>query len=182
MKIPIFYRSSFGQWPVVAVYLAAIIVANLTVAMAPAAWRGSVVIANAFLLIGLDLSARDSLHDAWRGRGLVWRMGGLIAVGSILSYVLNRSAGPIALASCAAFAAAAVMDGLVYAALHGRGWYVRVNGSNLVSAAVDSTVFLSLLAYSGILPWSAVVPLILGQWVAKCLGGALWAAVLRRRA
>lgn len=169
-----------GQWPVVAAYLAAIVLANLTVALAPPTWRGSVVLVNAFLLVALDLVARDRLHDAWQGRGLLWRMGGLILAGSILSYALNASALPIAVASCAAFASAAVADGLVYAALRRRPWHVRVNGSNLVSALVDSAVFLSLLALAGLLPWAAVAPLIAGQWLAKTAGGALWSLALLR--
>jgi queuosine precursor transporter len=180
MKISIVHRSLFGQWPLIAAYLGAIVLANLTVALSPSAWRGSVVIVNAFLLIALDLTAGDALHEAWKGRGLLWRFALLILTGSSFSYALNSAAGPVALASCAAFGLSAVSDRLMYGALGRFGWYVKVNGSNLVSALVDSAVFLSLLAFSGLLPWSAVAPLILGQWIAKVCGGLLWSAVLRR--
>ena len=61
----------------VAAYLVAIVPANLSVA------RGaSVAIVNAFLFIALDLTSRDALHSAWRGRSLAWRMAALIATGS----------------------------------------------------------------------------------------------------
>ena len=79
----------------VALYLVAIVAANLTVAM----WGPSMTIVNAFLWIGLDLTSRDKLHDAWHGNGLVWKMGALIAAGSVLSWLLNQNAAQIALAS-----------------------------------------------------------------------------------
>jgi hypothetical protein len=59
----------------VALYLAAIVAANLSVA----AFGPGVTIVNAFALIGLDLSTRDALHDRWRGRWLLARMALLIA-------------------------------------------------------------------------------------------------------
>jgi len=152
----------------IVLYLAAIVAANLTVAT-----FGPVVsIANAFLFIGLDLTTRDRLHEAWAGRGLIWKMGLLIATGSALSWLLNRNAGPIAVASFAAFAASASADALVYALLHERSALVKVNGSNVVSAAVDSIAF-PVLAFGGF-PWLIIV----GQFAAKVLGGFVWSLVL----
>lgn len=169
-----------GSWPLIGLYLAAIVLANLTVALAPPLWRPAVVIANALLLVALDLTTRDALHDAWRGRGLLWRMAALILAGSLLSFLLAGEAGPAALASCAAFGAAAVCDAAIYHRLRGRAWLVRANGSNVVSALVDSAVFLCGLAAFGLLPWRSVALLVLAQWLAKTAGGALWALVLRR--
>lgn len=63
----------------------------------------------------------------------------------------------------------------------GRAWLVKVNGSNVVSALVDSVVFLSILAAYGRVPWGLVVWLVLGQWGAKTLGGAVWSFILARR-
>jgi uncharacterized PurR-regulated membrane protein YhhQ (DUF165 family) len=169
-------------YPLIAAYLGAIVLANLTVTLAPPAWRGSVVVFNSFTLIALDLTAGDRLHQAWQGRGLLWRFAALIAAGSLLSYLLNGAAGPVALASCAAFGLSALIDRAMYATLDRHGWYIKVNGSNLVSAAVDSGVFLGGLALAGLLPWPAVPVLMLGQWVAKVAGGALWSTVLQRPA
>ena len=159
------------------IYLAAVVAANLSiVAFGPAA---SVV--NAFLFIGLDLTTRDALHDRWQGRQLVFRMGALIAAGGVLSYVLNADAGPIAVASMVAFTLAATADAVTYALLGRRSHLVRVNGSNVVGAAVDSLVF-PTLAFGAILP-----AIVLGQFAAKVAGGFMWSVVLdalsiRRRA
>ena len=169
-----------GSWPLIGLYLAAIVLANLTVALAPPLWRPAVVILNSLVLIGLDLTTGDRLHDAWRGRGLIWRMGALILAGSLLSFALNGAAGPVALASCAAFLLSATADRLTYAALYRLDWHVRVNGSNIVGGLVDSVAFLSGLALAGLLPWRSVALLVLAQWLAKTAGGALWALVLRR--
>lgn len=157
----------------IGMYLCAVVAANLSVA----AFGPSVAVVNAFLFIALDLTARDRLHEAWRGRGLVWKMGALIAAGSLLSWVLNASAGQVALASFVAFALSASADAATYAALHRRTYLVKVNGSNLVSAAVDSLVF-PALAFGFPLLW----PIVIGQFVAKIVGGALWAFVLQPRA
>lgn len=155
----------------IALYLLAIVIANLTVTL----YGPSVSIINAFLLIGLDLTTRDKLHDAWRGQGLAWKMALLIATGSLLSWLLNRDAGPIALASFVAFASAATVDTAAYHLLRQRSWYIRVNVSNAISATVDSIVFVGLAF--GVFLW----PIMVGQIVAKTCGGAAWSFVLRRK-
>jgi hypothetical protein len=153
----------------VILYLVAIVLANLSVA----AFGPAVVIINAFLFIGLDLTARDHLHDAWRGNHLLLKMTALIASGSILSWALNRDAGQIALASFIAFAAAAVVDTAVYQLLGKYPRWLRINGSNIPSALVDSLVF-PTLAFGAFL-W----PIVLGQFAAKTLGGFIWSLVFR---
>ena len=129
-------------------------------------------IANAFLFIGLDLTARDHLHEAWHHKGLPWKMALLIGVGSLLSLLLNRNAGQIALASFVAFACAGVVDAIVYHALREKARIVKVNGSNVLSAAVDSLVF-PTIAFGGF-AWAIT----LGQFVAKVLGGCIWFWIL----
>lgn len=155
----------------IAVYLAAIVAANLLVAQ----FGASVTIFNAFVLIGLDLSTRDKLHDAWQGKALWRNMGLLVASGSVLSAILNYNAAPIAIASFVAFAAAGLTDTVVYALLGERSKLVKMNGSNLVSAAVDSIVF-PALAFGFPLLWGIV----LGQFVAKVAGGFLWSLLLNK--
>lgn len=152
----------------VTLYLAAIVIANLSVA----AFGPPSVIINAFLFIGLDLTARDRLHDAWHGRNLWRNMAALIATGSALSWLLNKDAGQIAIASMAAFGAAAVVDAAVYHLLRDRATILRVNGSNVPSAAVDSLIF-PTLAFGGFLP-----AIVLGQFAAKVLGGFVWSLIL----
>jgi uncharacterized PurR-regulated membrane protein YhhQ (DUF165 family) len=151
----------------VVLYLVAIVLANLSVA----AFGPSVVVVVAFLFIGLDLTARDHLHDAWRGNSLFLKMTLLIATGSILSWLLNRDAGPIALASFVAFAAAATTDAIIYHLIGHYPRWLRINGSNIPSALVDSLLF-PTLAFGSFL-W----PIVLGQFAAKTLGGFVWSLV-----
>lgn len=157
----------------VAAYLAAIVAANLTTAhFGPGA---SIWVA--FLFIGFDLVARDHLHDQWRAQGrwaFVAKMAALIATGGLLSYALNVNAGPIALASCLAFAAAATVDAAVYQLLRHKPHLFRVNGSNIPAALADSLVF-PTIAFGGFM-W----PIVLGQFAAKALGGFLWSLLLRK--
>lgn len=156
------------MWYVI-MYLAAVVLANLSVAQ----WGPSVAIVNAFLFIGLDLTARDALHEQWHGRRLGLKMAALIASGSLLSWFLNRDAGQIALASFLAFAGAAITDTAVYQRLHHRPRWQKMNGSNLVSAAVDSLIF-PAVAFG----WPLLLPVVVGQFVAKVFGGAIWSWVI----
>jgi len=151
-------------------YLVAIVMANLLVT-----WFGpSVVIVNAFLFIGLDLTARDKLHEQWQHKHLWSKMALLIGVGSTLSWLLNRNAGPIALASFVAFACAGIADALVYHLLRDKAKMLKINGSNVVSAAIDSLVF-PTLAFGSFMPL-----IVLGQFAAKVAGGFLWSLVIAR--
>ena len=155
----------------VAMYLAAVVLANLTVSW----WGPNMTIINAFLFVGLDLTSRDKLHDAWHGNGLLWKMAALIAAGSFLSWLIDSGVQQIAIASFISFSLAAVVDTVVYHLLRRRSWSVRVNGSNLFSAAVDSVVF-PTLAFGMFMPW-----IVLGQFAAKVAGGAMWSVILRRK-
>lgn len=153
-------------------YLGAIVGANLlTVAIGP--W---VSVVNAFLFIGLDLTSRDYLHDAWQGRGLWLKMLALIVSGSLLSYLINQSSGRIAVASCLAFVASGVVDAIVYQVFFNKPRAVRINVSNVLSAIVDSTIF-PAIAFGIPLMWAIV----LGQFVAKAAGGYTWSLLLRAR-
>lgn len=149
----------------VAAYIAAMVVANLLVWwLGP--WFSPV---NAFLLIGLDLTLRDVMHE----RFTRWQLAGVIIAGGVLTWMLNPSAAHIAIASAASFLLAATADSLAYTALKSRPWLVRANGSNVVGAAVDSVIF-PTLAFGVLLPHIIAL-----QFVAKICGGALWSLALR---
>jgi queuosine precursor transporter len=152
-------------------YLVAIVLANLS----SAHFGAGASIVNAFLFIGLDLTSRDKLHDKWQGRGLVLKMGILILSGSLISWLINRNAGIIAIASMIAFCAAAIIDTVIYQLLHKRSYIVKVNGSNIFSALADSLIF-PTIAFGGFNPI-----ITLGQFSAKVLGGFLWAIILNSR-
>jgi len=147
------------------IYAAAMTLANLSVA----AFGPAISPVNAFVLIGLDLALRDWLHVRLKA----WQMGALIVAAGALTYALNPAAGKIAVASSAAFTAAALVDWLAFARLRG-SWLFRANGSNVAGAAVDSLMF-PTLAFGASMPH-----IVLLQFVAKVLGGSLWAALLAR--
>lgn len=149
------------------IYAVAMTLANLSVA----AFGPAISPVNAFVLIGLDLALRDWLHVRLRA----WQMLALIVAAGVLTYALNPAAGKIAVASSAAFTAAALVDWLTFSRLRG-SWLFRANGSNVAGAAVDSLIF-PTLAFGALMPH-----IVLLQFVAKVLGGSLWAALLARTA
>lgn len=153
-----------------AIYIAALVFANLLVAwLGP--WFSPI---NSFVLIGLDLSLRDKLHEQWENDRLMLKMGGLIAVASGVSYLLNPAAGAIALASFVAFALAMITDTIVYHYLRDKPWVIRSNGSNVAGAAVDSITF-PTIAFGGFMP--EIVAL---QFCAKVFGGGIWSYWLKK--
>jgi hypothetical protein len=152
----------------VALYLAAIIAANLIVA-----WQGPWISPyTGAVFIGLDLTVKDHLQDRWTHRGLVWRMGLLILSGSVLSWLMNRNAGRIAIASFAAFAISSSIDAFIYAVVK-RPRLEKVGWSNLFGSIADSIVF-PALAFG----WPPSYDLVLAQMAFKLAGGQFWALVL----
>jgi len=154
----------------IALYLVAIVIANLTVSC----FGPGVTIINAFLFIGLDLTARDKLHETWHNQGLWWKMTVLIFSGSLLSFILNKNAGQIAIASFIAFMLSGIVDTVVYHILHERAKLIKINGSNVFSAFVDSAAF-PTIAFGSIMPL-----IILGQFLAKVFGGFIWSLILHK--
>lgn len=152
----------------VVLYLAAIVGANLSSTY----FGPSASILNAFLLIGLDLTTRDKLHESWHGRGLFIKMACLILVGAVISWVLNRKSAQIALASTLAFSLAAITDGLIYQWLRNKPQMVKINASNLGSSLVDSLIF-PTVAFGALLPG-----IVAGQFLAKLIGGFVWALLI----
>ena len=153
----------------VLIYLLAVMLANMLIL-----WFGpQAAVITAFLFIGLDLSLRDKLHDLWRGGQLWWKMLALICGGSAISIVLNWDALPIALASATAFLVASFGDALVYEVLRKKRFMIRANGSNVVGSAIDSIIF-PTLAFGVFMP-----EIVVGQFVAKFVGGFLWSLVLQ---
>jgi uncharacterized PurR-regulated membrane protein YhhQ (DUF165 family) len=149
----------------VIIYATAMTLANLSVAT----WGPWVSPINAFVLIGLDLTLRDWLQV----RIKTWQMGALIGFTGLLTYALNPAAGMIAVASACAFSAAAVVDWAAFAKLRG-SWLFRANGSNIAGAAVDSLIF-PTIAFGAIMP-----AIVLSQFAAKVVGGALWSWIFSK--
>ncbi|NBT33634.1 MAG: VUT family protein [Rhodobacteraceae bacterium] len=149
----------------IGIYAAAMTVANLSVA----AFGPAVTPINAFLLIGLDLALRDWLHVRLKAIQML----ALIAASGAITYVLNPTAGMIAVASATAFTGAALVDWAVFARMPG-SWIKRANASNVAGAAVDSILF-PTIAFGALLP-----NIVLMQFAAKVAGGAVWAWAIDR--
>lgn len=149
------------------IYIAALVSANLLVAFI-GPWFSVV---NSFVLIGLDLTLRDKLHDKWDGNP--FKIGALIAVAGAISYLLNPASGQIATASVVAFCLSMSADSFVYQKLKNQPWEKRATGSNLAGAAVDSIAF-PTIAFGGLMPEIVVM-----QFVSKIVGGFIWTKIIK---
>lgn len=153
----------------VALWLAAIVAANLTLTHFGPGW----ILPNAFFLIGLDFITRDRLADFW-GTSRWAKMALLIAAGGALSYWLNADAATIAVASTVAFCAAELVEAVAYHALRKQPWADRAPKAALLAAAVDSVVFPTLAFHSFVFTVS------FGQFCAKLAGAVFWTWVIAR--
>lgn len=147
-------------------YAIAMTVANMLVAT----FGPSISPINAFVFIGFDLALRDWLQIKLKPV----QMGALIAGTGLLTYALNQSAGMIAIASAVSFTAAALVDWLVFTKIKGT-WLFRANSSNMAGAAVDSLMF-PTIAFGGFM-----LEIVVMQFVAKIVGGAIWTYWLNKR-
>jgi hypothetical protein len=150
-----------------AIFVVALVVANLLVTCLGPVSAPFI----AFGLIGLELTLRDRLHDRY-GAGLSLA---LVVLAGAVSWMLVPGSGRIAAASFVAFVAAGWTDTGAYAALHRHSRAMRVNGSNVASAAVDSLIF-PTIAFGGFMP--EIVAL---QFAAKVGGGWIWFLLLSRK-
>lgn len=148
-------------------YVGAITLANLLVYEFGPWWSPI----NALLLIGLDLTLRDRLHDKY---GLFASVVAIMA-GGLISYLLNPAASMIAIASVMAFVLANLADAATYQLLIRKRFVVKANCSNVVGAAVDSILF-PTLAFGA---WNTGV--ITLQFAAKVAGGFVVANLISRR-
>lgn len=149
------------------IYIAALISANLLVAFI-GPWFSVV---NSFVLIGLDLTLRDKLHDKWNGNP--FKIGTLIVIAGAISYSLNPASGQIAIASVVAFCLSMVADSFVYQKLKYQPWGKRTIGSNLAGAAVDSITF-PTIAFGGL-----IHEIVAMQFVSKIVGGFIWSKIIK---
>lgn len=149
------------------IYISALVAANLLVAFI-GPWFSVV---NSFVLIGLDLTLRDKLHDKWDGNP--FKIGALIAVAGAISYLLNPASGQIAIASVVAFCLSMAADSFVYQKLRNQSWEKRTTGSNLAGAAVDSITF-PTIAFGGLMP-----EIVAMQFVSKVIGGFIWTKIIK---
>jgi uncharacterized PurR-regulated membrane protein YhhQ (DUF165 family) len=153
----------------VALFLAAIVAANLTLTNFGPGW----ILPNAFFLIGLDFITRDRLADFW-GTTRFAKMAVLIAAGGVLSYWLNDNAAKIAIASTVSFCAAELVEAVSYHLLRREAWADRAPKAALTAAVVDSIVF-PTMAFG-----TFVFTVSFGQFCAKLAGATFWTWVVAR--
>lgn len=148
-------------------YLFAIVLANLVVTK----YGAAALPITAFVLIPFDLIARDQLHEYWSKNGLKLKMFLLVVSGSVLSYLLNKDALNIAIASSVSFLVAGFFDYLVYHYLGNKKRAVKMICSNTVSSIIDSILF-QQIAFAQILVFVAI-----HQSLLKICGTIIWTFV-----
>lgn len=148
----------------VAAYAAAILAANLMTArmgLVPVGF-GMLVTAGTFAA-GFALLARDAVQ---RCGGIRWGLGA-IAAGGALSWVF--ASPQLAIASTVAFIGAELIDFAIYTPLRARrGFATAAVASNIVSAPIDTVLFLALAGF----------PLTVGAVAGQFVGKVLWATLV----
>jgi uncharacterized PurR-regulated membrane protein YhhQ (DUF165 family) len=74
-----------------------------------------------------------------------------------------------------AFTVSEALDAILYSLMRKHPYLIKSNTSNMLGAAADSLIF-PTLAFGGLM-W----PIVIGQFVAKTLGGLLWSLILKPR-
>ena len=157
------------------IFLIAIVLANLSIFyIGP-----HMAIWNSLVLIGLDLSVRDTLHERWHGKNLKRNVFFLVLSGALITLAFNTASIWICLGSVAAFSLALWGDSYVYEKLFHRSKLEKMNASNIVSAFIDSAVFVCIALH--FLPIKEQVNIIAMMSGAKIVGGAAWAWILTRK-
>jgi uncharacterized PurR-regulated membrane protein YhhQ (DUF165 family) len=154
---------AIGGAVALAVYIGAIVAANILSAnfgLVPVGF-GLLVSAGTYAA-GFALLSRDFVHNLLGIRGVA--VG--IAVGLVFSWILATPA--LALASAVAFLVAELADLAVFIKIRRRGFARAALVSNIVSAPVDTVLFL----------WIAGFPLIFESIVGQMIGKIVWATVI----
>ena len=152
----------------IAAYIASIVAANWatsTFGLVPIGF-GLLVTAGTFAA-GAALILRDWVQQE---SGRRWVVLAAIVAGALIS--AWTSAPAIAFASGIAFLVSELVDWGVFTPLRGRSLAVAVVASSVVSAPVDTVLFLQLAGFG--VTWQAVA----GQWIVKTAMALLAAAVI----
>ena len=99
----------------------------------------------------------------------------LTAGSGIVTYIINQHALNIAIASICGFTAAQITAGIFYQANKKKGWFFKVNVSDLFAIVTDSIVF-QFIAFGSIIPLVTA-----GQVAIKFAGGLLWYWILFKK-
>jgi uncharacterized PurR-regulated membrane protein YhhQ (DUF165 family) len=127
---------------------------------------------SSFLLIPFDFVCRCIFHETWKGKKLILNLSLLTLVSGLITFIINREALNIAVASFCGFIAAQIGAGIFYQKNKNKSWFYKVNISDLIAIVFDSIVF-QLVAFSVLQPTITI-----GQVIIKFLGGLLWYYIL----
>jgi len=152
----------------ISIYLAAFVFANFIVV-----WYGKTgLIFTALFLIPFDFVMRCMFHETWKGKELLFKLGGLTLTASVLTYFINRDTLNIASGSAVGFIAAQIFAGVFYQWAIKKAYWIKVNGSDLFGIVTDSIVF-QLVAFA-----SVDFSITLSQTILKLVGGIAWYYVI----
>lgn len=151
-----------------AAYIASIVAANwMTATFGLLSIGFGLAVTAGTFAAGAALVLRDGVQTAL---GKAWVLGAIVA-GAALSFALSTPS--IAVASAIAFLVSELVDFAVFTPLRGRSLPAAVLLSSIVSAPVDTVLFLHIAGFG--VTWQAV----LGQFIVKtalALVAALWLA------
>jgi queuosine precursor transporter len=152
-------------------YLFAFILSNLVVY-----WLGPTgLIITSLFLIPFDFVIRCLFHEQWKGKELILKLGCLVSIASLITYVINYKTKNIAIASMAGFIIAQIVAGIFYQYNIKKSYFIKVNGSDAVAIIFDSIVF-QFIAFS------IINPIITTTQVAlKITGGLLWYYIIFKK-
>ena len=148
----------------ISVYLIAFILANFIVLY----FGANGLIFTALFLIPFDFVMRCLFHETWKGKELVFKLGGLVIAASVLTFIINQNSLHIALGSSGGFIAAQVVAGLFYQLVIKKSYFIKVNGSDAIGILIDSIVF-QFIAFGNI-----DIFIMISQFVLKITGGLFW--------
>lgn len=149
----------------VLVYLVTIVSANVIVSI----WQSAAYVI-ALVFIGLDLTLKDKfqVHLKW------YQVFSIMLLGGVITFAINVSFVPIAIASTVALFCAFTVDYIVFSLLK-NSRYARVMVSNVFGSFADSFVF-ALLA-----PFPFTWAFVLTMTALKIIGGSIAGYILIRR-
>jgi len=148
----------------ISIYLIAFTLANFIVL-----WYGDVgLIFTALFLIPFDFVMRCMFHEQWKGVELILKLGALVCVSSLITYLINQDAQHIAFASIGGFISAQIVAGIFYQSFIKQSFFIKVNGSDAIGIIFDSLVF-QIIAFRIITPYITASQIFL-----KMVGGLFW--------
>jgi uncharacterized PurR-regulated membrane protein YhhQ (DUF165 family) len=148
----------------ISTYLIAFTLANFTVL-----WFGANgLIFTALFLIPFDFVMRCMFHEQWKGIELILKLGALVCVSGLITFLINREAQEIALASVGGFVSAQIIAGIFYQTVINKSYFVKVNGSDSLGIIFDSLIF-QIIAFGVITP-----SITISQILLKIAGGLFW--------